>query len=71
VPPSAAARSDFTGQAGCNAATTGCHGLGGDGLGAGATRLFDGHSFTCSQLEWVYLTAGDGSTAPRVFRLAP
>ena len=69
--PSASARSDFTGQAGCNAATASCRGLGGDGLGAGATRLFDGHAFTYSQLEWVYLSAGDGSTAPRIFRLAP
>ena len=68
---SASARSDFTGQGGCNAATAGCHGVGGAGLGTGATRLFDGHAFTYSQLEWVYLSAGDGTTAPRIFRLAP
>jgi hypothetical protein len=69
--PSAAAESDFTGQSGCDASQTGCGGIGGNGLGAGLTHIFDGHAFTYAGSEWVYLSAGTGSAGPAVYRLAP
>jgi hypothetical protein len=69
--PSASAQSDFTGQSGCDASQAGCAGIGGGGLGAGLTRMFDGHAFTYAGNEWVYLSAGTGSAGPRVYRLAP
>jgi len=69
--PTASARSDFTGQLGCDASQSACPGIGGTGLGAALTRIFDGHVFTWSGAEWVYLAAGDGSTGPKVYRLTP
>lgn len=64
-------RADFEGAASCNAsaAPSSCDGLGGRGLGAGATRIFDGRVFTSAGKDYVYLTAGNGSTGFRVFRL--
>jgi hypothetical protein len=69
--PSAAAIADFTGHQGCTAGQSGCTGRGGSGLGAALTRIFDGHAFTYSGAEWVYVSAGTGSAAPRLYRLAP
>ena len=64
-------RADFEGAAGCDAsaAPSSCDGLGGRGLGAGATRIFDGRVYTSAGKDYVYLTAGNGSTGFRVFRL--
>ncbi|MFY0568133.1 hypothetical protein ACN28E_30465 [Archangium lansingense] len=64
-------RSDFTGLAGCSAAQfpAGCAGLGGNGLGAGATRIFDGKALGASGSESVYLTAGNGTGPAGLFRL--
>ncbi|HYY51616.1 MAG TPA: hypothetical protein VE755_02035, partial [Myxococcales bacterium] len=69
--PAASTRSDFTGQSGCDASQAGCAGIGGAGLGAWLTRIFDGHAFTYAGNEWVYLSAGTGGAGPSVYRLAP
>jgi len=63
-------RADFEGAAGCDAsrAPSSCDGLGGRGLGAGATRIFDGRVLTYGK-DYLYLTAGNGSSGFRVFRL--
>jgi len=63
-------RADFEGTAGCDAsqAPSSCDGLGGRGLGAGATRIFDGRVLTYGK-DYLYLTAGNGSSGFRVFRL--
>ena len=65
-------RADFEGAGGCDAsaAPSACDGLGGRGLGAGATRIFDGRVLTFSGRDYVYLTAGNGTSGFRVFRLA-
>ncbi|MFL5313302.1 MAG: hypothetical protein ACJ79H_22940, partial [Myxococcales bacterium] len=64
-------RSDFEGAAGCDAsqAPSSCDGLGGRGLGAGATRIFDGRVLAYGGKDYLYLTAGNGSSGFRVFRL--
>jgi len=64
-------RADFEGAAGCDAsqAPSSCDGLGGRGLGAGATRIFDGRVLTYGGKDYVYLTAGNGSSGFRAFRL--
>ena len=64
-------RADFEGAAGCDAslAPSSCDGLGGRGLGAGATRIFDGRVLTYGGKDYVYLTAGNGSSGFRLFRL--
>jgi hypothetical protein len=67
-----ATRADFEGAGGCDASTapSACDGLGGRGLGAGATRIFDGRVLTFNGKDYVYLTAGDGNSGFRVFRMA-
>jgi hypothetical protein len=63
---------DFAGAGGCNAAQhlSGCAGIGGAGLGAGATKFFDGKALTFSTGEQLFVAAGDGATAARLFRFA-
>jgi hypothetical protein len=63
--------SDFVGQGGCNASagSASCPGLGGNGFGAGATRIFDGRALNYSGVDYLYLTAGTGSGGVRVFRV--
>jgi hypothetical protein len=63
---------DFAGAAGCNAAqhATGCAGIGGSGLGAGATRFFDGKALSFPSGEQLFVAAGDGATSARLFRFA-
>jgi hypothetical protein len=63
---------DFAGAAGCNAAqhASGCAGIGGAGLGAGATRFFDGKALTFPSGEQLFVSAGDGAAAARLFRFA-
>ncbi|XXF80679.1 hypothetical protein P2318_13275 [Myxococcaceae bacterium GXIMD 01537] len=63
---------DFRGGAACVASQHPevCAGLGGNGLGVGATRIFDGEALSFDGQVSVYLTAGDGSGPVRVFRLA-
>jgi hypothetical protein len=65
------ARSDFEGAGGCDAslAPSSCDGLGGRGLGVSATRIFDGRVLTFGGKDYVYLTAGTGTSGFRVFRL--
>jgi len=65
-------QSDFAGASGCNAAqhTSGCAGIGGAGLGAGATRIFDGKALTFPSGEQLFVAAGDGAVAARLFRFA-
>ena len=69
--PLPASRSDFTGALGCSAAQSpaGCEGVGGNGLGAGAMRLFDAQVVGAPGTESVYLTAGDGAGPVGLFRL--
>jgi len=64
-------RAGFMGKGGCSAAQSpaGCEGLGGSGLGVGATRIFDGEVLGASGIESVYLTAGDGTGPAGLFRL--
>lgn len=61
-------RDDFKGAAGCSAAQlhSGCEGLGGNGLGVGATRIFDGKALGAGS---VYLIAGNGTGPAGLFRL--
>ena len=63
-------RADFAGASDCNAAQhpAGCAGIGGSGLGAGATHLFDGKALTFPSGEQLFVAAGDGATAARLFR---
>jgi hypothetical protein len=63
---------DFAGAAGCNAAqhATGCAGIGGSGLGAGATQFFDGKALGFPSGEQLFVAAGDGASAARLFRFA-
>jgi hypothetical protein len=65
-------QADFQGRDGCSAASraTGCEGLGGDGLGVGASRFFDALAQEEDGTGAVYLTAGDGAGPVRVFRVA-
>ena len=69
VAPSA--RADFEGAAGCDAsqAPSTCDGLGGRGLGAGASAIFDGRVLSYGGKDYVYLTAGNGTSGFHVFRL--
>ncbi len=68
-------QADFRGTRGCLAsqhASGGCAGLGGNGLGVATPRvshLFDGVALTFGGADFVYVTAGDGSAAVRVFRV--
>ena len=65
------ARADFEGAAGCDAsqAPSTCDGLGGRGLGAGASAIFDGRVLSYGGKDYVYLTAGNGTSGFHVFRL--
>ncbi|HZX96210.1 MAG TPA: hypothetical protein VFE90_16945 [Myxococcales bacterium] len=69
--PNVSSAADFTGRQGCAAGPSSCPGLGGNGLGASLTRLFDGRAFTYGGTEWAYVSAGTGSAGPSVYRLAP
>jgi hypothetical protein len=65
--------SQFQGRLGgaavdCTGAGTSCPGFGGDGLGIGATRIFDGKVFNLSGAENLYVAAGTGTTPVRVVR---
>jgi hypothetical protein len=62
---------DFTGRLGCAANTTGCAGVGGDGLGAGLTRLYDGRALTMGATDYLYLAAGTGTAPVRIYRASP
>lgn len=70
------AQADFRGTGACLASQHGgggCAGLGGNGLGvrtARPSRFFDGVALTFGGADFVYATAGDGSAAVRVFRVA-
>jgi hypothetical protein len=67
------AASDFTGRDGCAAGTDGCEGMGGDGLGAMLSQIFDAKAIvTPGGRTDLYLTAGDGAGGPvHVVRIAP
>lgn len=69
--PIPTARGDFVGTGGCSAAqlASGCEGVGGNGLGAGATRLFDGVVAGATGFESLYLTAGNGTGPAGLYRL--
>jgi hypothetical protein len=59
---------DFTGQGGCSAGSASCQGLGGNGVGAAATRIFDARALTYNGRDYLYLTAGTGTAGVSVFR---
>ena len=61
---------DFTGAGACTAGAP-CVGLGGAGLGAGATHLFDGEALAFAGASYLFLTAGTGSDRVSVFRVTP
>jgi hypothetical protein len=60
--------SDFTGRFGCTANGSSCPGIGGDGLSAGVTRLFDGRALTFAGTDYLYLAAGTGASPVRIYR---
>lgn len=64
------AMSDFTGRLGCAASASGCAGFGGDGLGAGLTRIYDGKALSFGGRDYLYAAAGTGVAPVRVFRAA-
>ncbi|MBF5042035.1 hypothetical protein FGE12_06485 [Aggregicoccus sp. 17bor-14] len=70
--PTASARSDFRGLLDCPAdqAPGDCQGLGQNGLGVGATRIFDSVALGFDGKSYLFLTAGTGTSAVRVFRIA-
>ena len=63
--------SDFGGRTGCTPGTSGCQGVGGNGLGTGSTRIFDSKVLTFSGQDWLYVSSGTGSGAPSVSRIVP
>jgi hypothetical protein len=69
--PVPTASADFVGKDGCSATqlAAGCAGVGGNGLGTGATRLFDGVVAGAADSESLYLTAGDGTGPVGLYRL--
>lgn len=66
-----AARADFRGRDGCTAGAPGCQGLGGNGLGLGPAlpRLLDARAVVHGGATTVYVVAGDGAGALRLFSL--
>jgi hypothetical protein len=52
----------------CTGAGTACPGFGGDGLGLGATRIFDGKVFNLSAAENLYLAVGTGTSPVSIYR---
>jgi hypothetical protein len=52
----------------CTGPGTACPGFGGDGLGLGATRIFDGKVFNLSAAENLYLAVGTGTSPVRIYR---
>jgi hypothetical protein len=62
---------DFRGKDGCSAASPGCEGFGGDGLGSGLTRIFDAKAIDWSGGTDLVLSAGDGTGPVRIVRVAP
>ncbi|MBS2021892.1 MAG: hypothetical protein JST92_05740 [Deltaproteobacteria bacterium] len=69
--PAAVNPGDFSGHRGCAATGSSCAGLGGDGLGAGLTHLFDGKALDFAGSDYLYVAAGTGSSAVQVFRVQP
>jgi hypothetical protein len=69
--PTPSTQADFVGSAGCSAAQhpATCAGLGGNGLGVGATRFFDGVASSLGGTDDLYFTAGNGTSAVRLFRV--
>jgi len=61
---------DFRGRSGCAAGTAGCQGLGGNGFGDPAvTRVFDAKALTFGGTTSLWVTAGDGVSPVRVYRI--
>ena len=52
----------------CTGPNGACPGFGGDGLGFGATRIFDGKAFSLAGADYLYVAAGDGVTPVHLFR---
>ena len=73
--PAPASPADFSGTAGCSAALSpaSCEGFGLAGLGGGAlvTRIYSAIVLPYGGSEYLYLVAGDGVGAVRVFRVQP
>jgi len=67
----AATTADFSGRQGCAATGNGCPGLGGDGLGRGLTRIYDGKALKFAGADFLYLAAGTGTSPVRIYRAAP
>ena len=67
----AASITDFSGRSGCTASDSSCAGVGGDGLGAGLTRIYDGRALALGSTDYLYLAAGTGSSPVRIYRAAP
>jgi hypothetical protein len=65
-------RADFQGVAGCNAADhpASCDGLNGAGLGQGVTRIWSDAVMSFGGADYLYLSAGTGTSGARVYRVA-
>ena len=59
---------DFTGKAGCAATGSSCAGLGGDGLGAGLTRIYDGKGLQFGGSDYLYVAAGNVNSGLHAIR---
>jgi hypothetical protein len=64
------AASDLVGRAGCSAAASTCEGLGGNGLGAGATRFAGAVRADVGGVPTLWILAGDGSGPLVLLRIA-
>jgi hypothetical protein len=62
-------RSDFRGRNGCTVGTTGCEGLGGNGLGIGAARFLDAKALELVGDTNLYFTVRTSSGPVRLFRI--
>lgn len=62
---------DFRGEGGCVAGTTGCRGMGGNGLGNPArnTRIQDARALAPPGAAGLYFTTGNGSDPARLYRI--
>ena len=65
----AATAADFSGRLGCAATGSSCQGIGGDGLGAALTRIYDGRALSFAGNDYLYLAAGTATSPVQIYRV--
>ena len=65
----AATAADFSGRLGCAATGSSCPGIGGDGLGAALTRIYDGRALSFAGNDYLYLAAGTATSPVQIYRV--